>query len=242
MRAVLHTVFSLHRSGCQWERLPHALLPKSTVYASGSPGRDDGTWAKSVHARRERRRGEAGHAPTPSAAGIASPSRKTTEGGGPERGDDDGEKRPGRQRPLWVDTLGWLLAVVMTSAALDAGVGAAPLLGHVLAAALPRLRPLFADKQDQPQARDAWRAAHRPAWHRESTMRPEGSPGFTPLAKRWGVAGPHAWQGRYRRNSKDEERRVASSTALMQLSPIQLMVHRRAPGRRPVFPYRKEAA
>jgi putative transposase len=31
MREVLHTLFSLHRSGCQWDRLPHDLLPKSTV-------------------------------------------------------------------------------------------------------------------------------------------------------------------------------------------------------------------
>ena len=31
-REVLNTVFSLNRSGCQWEMLPHDWLPQSTVY------------------------------------------------------------------------------------------------------------------------------------------------------------------------------------------------------------------
>jgi putative transposase len=31
MREVLNTLFSLNRSGCQWDMLPHDLLPKSTV-------------------------------------------------------------------------------------------------------------------------------------------------------------------------------------------------------------------
>jgi transposase len=32
MRDVVHTILFLHRSGCQWEMLPHDWLPKSTVY------------------------------------------------------------------------------------------------------------------------------------------------------------------------------------------------------------------
>ena len=32
MREVLNTLFYLNRSGCQWDMLPHDLLPKSTVY------------------------------------------------------------------------------------------------------------------------------------------------------------------------------------------------------------------
>ena len=28
MREVLNTIFYLHRSGCQWDMLPHDLLPK----------------------------------------------------------------------------------------------------------------------------------------------------------------------------------------------------------------------
>jgi len=31
MREVLHTLCSLHRSGCPWDMLPHDVLPTSTV-------------------------------------------------------------------------------------------------------------------------------------------------------------------------------------------------------------------
>jgi transposase len=46
MREVLHTLLSLHRSGCQWDMWPHDLLPKRTVYDSFVQWRDDGTWAQ----------------------------------------------------------------------------------------------------------------------------------------------------------------------------------------------------
>src|SRR5438309_1936917 len=77
MREVLNTVFSLNRSGCQWDMLPHDVLPKSTVYASFVQWRDDGTWAKVVKALRERTRVEAGRAPTPRAACLESQSVTT---------------------------------------------------------------------------------------------------------------------------------------------------------------------
>ena len=63
LREVLNTIRYLHRSGCQWDMLPHDLLPKSTVYDYFSPWRDDGTWTKVVTTLREQTRVAAGREP-----------------------------------------------------------------------------------------------------------------------------------------------------------------------------------
>ena len=242
MREVLNTLFYLNRSGCQWDMLPHDLLPKSTVYDYFTQWRDDGTWAKMVKALREQIRVEAGRAPTPSAVCIDSQSVKTTEMGGPERGYDGGKKINGRKRHLLVDTLGLLLAVLITSAGLDDGVAALTLLGHVTPQDFPRLVTIFADQKYHNHALDAWMAAHRAGWHIEVTMRPAGTKGFMPLEKRWVIERTNAWHGRYRRNSKDYERSIESSTAMIQISHIHLMLNRLAPYGRPAFHYRQDAA
>jgi transposase len=242
MREVLNTIFSLNRSGCQWDMLPHAVLPKSTVYDYCTQWRDDGTWAKMVKALRERTRVEAGREPTPSAACIDSQSVKTTEVGGPERGDDGGKNITGRKRHLLVDTLGLLSAVLITSAGLDDGVAAPILLGHVQVHECPRLVTIFADAKYHNHALDAWMAAHRAGWHLEVKTRPEGTKGFTPLEKRWVIERTNAWNGRPRRNSKDYERSVESSTAMIQISNINLMLNKLDPCGRPEFHYRKNAA
>ena len=61
-------------------------------------------------------------------------------------------------------------------------------------------------------------AEHRAGWRIEVKTRPEGTKGFTPLEKRWVIERTNAWHGRFRRNSKDYERSVESSTAMLQMS------------------------
>ena len=204
--------------------------------------RDDGTWAKVVTALRERTRVAAGCEPTPSVVCIDRQSVKTTEMGGPERGYDGGKNIKGRKRHLLVDTLGWWLAVLITSARLDDGVAAPLLLSHVTPQDLPRLVTIFADQKYHNHALDAWMATHRTGWRIEVKARPEAIQGFTPLAKLWVIERTNAWHGRYRRNSQDYERSVASSTAMIQISHVHLMLHRLAPCDRPAFHYRKDAA
>jgi len=44
LRDVVNTLLYQNRTGCQYDLLPHDLLPKSTVYEYFAQWRDDGTW------------------------------------------------------------------------------------------------------------------------------------------------------------------------------------------------------
>src|SRR5215831_601830 len=222
MREVVNAIFYLSREGCTWRALPHDFPPWKTVYNYFEDWKRDGTWQQFLTALRCRDR---------RVACIDSQSVKTA-GGGEEVGTDGGKKVRGRKRHVVVDTLGLLLAVVVTAANVDDARAAQRLFAQLPGKDFPRLEVVQADNKYHSEELDRWLRVHHRPYRIWVVSRPAGERRFVPLRSRWVVERTFAWLGRYRRLSRDYEHTPESGEAVVKIAGIHHYLRRLAPKRK----------
>jgi transposase len=237
LRDVVDGIFYILRTGCQWRFLPKDFPPKSTVWRYYDEWRKNGT-LDTIHdlLRTKVRAEEKPYSPRTTAS-VDSQSVDTA-CGGEKRGRDNAKNVNGRKRHIVVDSMGLLLAVLVTAAGVDDAAAARELFGRLDGQPMSRVRKMYADNKYHNYSLYEW-VADGADWELEIVRRPEGAKGWVTLPIRWTVERTFAWLGKCRRLGRDHERSTLSSEAWVKLAMIHLMLNRLEPkGADAPFTYR----
>jgi len=226
-RDVVDAIFYVLRTGCQWRYLPKDFPPKSTVWRYFDEWRHNGT-LDAIHdrLRTKVRAAQKPYSPRTTAS-VDSQSVDTTSGG-EQRGRDNAKNVDGRKRHIVVDSMGLLLAVLVTAADVDDARAASQVFARLEGQPMSRVGRMFADNKYHNYALYEWVKANA-RWELVIVRRPDGEKGWVDLPLRWTVERTLAWLGKCRRLSKDRERSVLSSEAFIKLAMVHLMLNRLEP-------------
>ena len=220
-RDIINGIFYLLKTGCQWRALPHDFPPYDTVYYHYNKWKRNGFWQRLNQALVEQLRQATGRDEDPTAVIIDSQSVKGTPENDPETVGVDGNKKvKGRKRHIIVDANGFVLVVKVHPANENDGTAGIAVI-QALLAIYTTISLIWADGTYQAAVK--W-AEDMMELTVEIVKNIAKGSGFKRLLRRWVVERTFAWLGRYRRLSRDYERRTDSSESMVYIASIRHLV------------------
>jgi transposase len=224
LREVFNGLRYIVRTGAPWRMMPNDLPPWHTVYQQTQRWLKAGVFEEMVRDLQMLIREIEGRMPQPRAAILDSRTLQSTPESGGRAGYDGHKRCKGSKVHLAVDTLGQLLAVVVTPANEQDRAQVAALAAQIQEATGESVEVAFVDQGytgEQPAA-DA--EAH--GIRLEVVKLPTAKQGFVLLPCRWVVERSFAWMARFRRLARDYERLAETLAGLHFVAFAILLVHR----------------
>jgi transposase len=224
LREVFNGLRWIARTGAQWRMMPNDLPPWHTVYQQTQRWLKAGVFEALVHDLRMLLREIAERAQQPSAAIFDARTLQSTPESGARAGFDGHKRRKGSKVHIAVDTLGHLLALLVTPANEQERAQVAELAEKVQEVTGEAVEVAFVDQGytgEQP-AQDAEAQGIR----LEVVKLPTAKRGFVLLPRRWVVERSFGWMARFRRLARDYERLPETLAGLHFLAFAMLMLKR----------------
>jgi transposase len=204
LREVFTALRWIVRAGAPWRLLPHELPPWPVVYQQTQRWIAAGCFEALVHDLRAILRLVEGRPPQPTAVVLDGRTLQSTPESGHRAGYDGHKKKRGSKTHVAVDTLGHLLALVVTPASAQEREQVEELAQQVQEVTGDAVEVAFVDQGYTGD--DAAEAAETHGIRLEVVTHAEAKRGFVLLPRRWVVERSFAWAARFRRLARDYER------------------------------------
>lgn len=224
LREVFNGLRWLARTGAQWRMMPNDLPPWTAIYQQTQRWLNAGVFEALVHDLRMLLREIDGRAPQPSAAIFDARTLQSSPESGARAGYDGHKHRNGSKVHIAVDTLGQLLALLVTPANEQERSQVAELAEQVQQATGETVEVAFVDQGYTGEQASADAQAH--GIRLEVVKLPTAKRGFVLLPRRWVVERSFAWMARFRRLARDYERLPETLAGLHFLAFAMLMLKR----------------
>jgi transposase len=224
LREVFNGLRYIVRTGMQWRFMPNDLPPWYTVYQQTERWLEAGVFEDLVRDLRMLLREIEGRPPQPRAAIFDGRTLQSSPESGARAGYDGHRHRKGSKVHLAVDTLGQLLAAIVTPANEQERAQVDALAEQVQAATGDSVEVAFVDQGYTGDEAAADAAKH--GIRLEVVKLPTAKHGFVLLPRRWVVERSFAWMARFRRLARDYERLSETLAGLHFVAFAMLMMHR----------------